>query len=116
MSRDFPSRSLSRGREYGTITIATPVEINGVRGDVGIAVKNTNKNYYHVHRILATDCLIFDVEKQKTDTVKGEGVTKNGSLAAPDESVYRNSKSQNTVNVKKFSLKGTDSILKQTKG
>ena len=52
-----------KGRNYQTITIAGPVIINNLRGNVAVVVKRTNEYYYHVHRIVASDGLIFRIKK-----------------------------------------------------
>ena len=44
-----------KGRNYETVTIAAPVVINGVRGNVGVIVKQGGKNKYKTHRILMPD-------------------------------------------------------------
>ena len=44
-----------KGRSFGSITIAAPVTINGITGDMAVVVKQTGKNRYYAHRILMPD-------------------------------------------------------------
>ncbi len=44
-----------KGRSFGSITIAAPVTINGITGDMAVVVKQTGKNRYYTHRILMPD-------------------------------------------------------------
>lgn len=71
-----------KSREYGTITIAAPVEINEKRGNMAVVVRQTGKKYYKVHRILTPDGKVFEIDKD-TELTNGGGVTENGSLATP---------------------------------
>ena len=52
---------------FSTYTIAAPVLINGVRGNVAVTVKKTGKNRYKTHRILMPDGSQFVYEKTKKD-------------------------------------------------
>ena len=47
-----------KNRGYNTITFAAPVEINGVRGNMAVTIKETNK--YKMHRILLPDGSMFE--------------------------------------------------------
>lgn len=40
-----------KGRNFGTVTIAAPVMINGVRGNMAAVVQMTGKNHYHTQDI-----------------------------------------------------------------
>ncbi len=53
--KDISEHKDHKGRAYGTITIAAPVKINGVIGNVAVIVRQTGKNRYHTHRILMPD-------------------------------------------------------------
>lgn len=55
-----------KGRNFGTVTIAAPVMINGVRGNMAAVVQMTGKNHYHTHRILMPDGSAFEF-RQKND-------------------------------------------------
>lgn len=52
-------------RQKHTITIAAPIEINGVRGNMGVVVNLTNNKYY-VHRVIMPDgsSFKFDIKKR----------------------------------------------------
>lgn len=56
-----------KGRAYDTLTIAAPVSINGVRGNMGVVIRMTGKNRYHTHRILMPDGSEFKFETIKKD-------------------------------------------------
>ncbi len=81
-----------KGREFGTTTIAAPVEIGGVRGNVGIVVKKTKGNVFKALRILMPNGTLFVLDK---NTEASSGLT--GALsqrwdthAAPTEDASKN--------------------------
>ena len=39
-------------RNFGSVTIAAPIVINGVRGNMAVVVQMTTTNHYHTHRVL----------------------------------------------------------------
>ena len=69
-------------RKKATVTFAAPVELNGIRGNMGIVV-NVRDGHYYTHRIILPDGKAFTF----TDTKKGttqeshQGVPENRSLA-----------------------------------
>lgn len=56
-------------REKHTITLAAPVELNGIRGNMAVVV-NMRNNQYKVHRILMPDGSIFKFGEIKNDAVR----------------------------------------------
>ncbi|MGI5873141.1 MAG: hypothetical protein ACOX8R_00560 [Bacillota bacterium] len=74
-------KSNHKGRDYGTVTFAAPVIINGVRGNMAVVVKRTGKNYYKMHRVISPTGKVLDMEN--AEPTYGGGVTENGSLATP---------------------------------
>lgn len=74
-----------KGREYGTVTFAAPVVINGKRGNMAVVVKQTTENFYKVHRILTPDGSVFDLSETTNEagsSLAGES-PETGSLATP---------------------------------
>lgn len=71
-------------RGYPTITLAAPVVINGVRGNMAATVKETNARRYSTHRIVMPDgsAFVFDIKKDAGSST-ARGVAKNGSYASP---------------------------------
>lgn len=69
-----------KGRGYGTITFAAPVEINGVRGNMAVVVRQTKGQRYDVHRILMPDgsAFVFHEKANAVSTTVG-GVTEAAS-------------------------------------
>lgn len=69
-----------KGRGYGTITFAAPVEINGVRGNMAVVVRQTKGHRYDVHRILMPDgsAFIFREKANAVSTTVG-GITEAAS-------------------------------------
>ncbi len=63
---EIEERSVHKNREHGTITFAAPVEINGIRGNVAVVVKETKGHRYKTHRILMPDGSAF-VLNEKTE-------------------------------------------------
>ena len=98
---EISSRDDHKGRNYGTVTIAAPVTINGKRGNMAVVVKQTTDNYYKVHRILTPDGSVFnlsEVTNEAEPTIAGES-PKNGSLATPKDSASNASIAQDGSNV-----------------
>lgn len=69
-----------KGRGYGTITFAAPVEINGVRGNMAMVVRQTKGQRYDVHRILMPDgsAFVFHEKANAVSTTVG-GITEAAS-------------------------------------
>lgn len=69
-------------REKQTVTFAAPVELNGVRGNMGVVI-NRNGNHYYAHRIVLPDGTVFQFSGINKDTTQelSRGVTVSGSLA-----------------------------------
>ena len=91
-----------KNRDYDTITIAAPIEVNGTRGIVGAVVtKIEGKNKYRVHRILTPDGseFVFETKRKDTEPTSGEplsndkhapiGSASKKSIAQPEDSVNR---------------------------
>lgn len=69
-----------KGRGYGTITFAAPVEINGVRGNMAVVVRQTKGQRYDVHRILMPNgsAFVFQEKANAVSTTVG-GITEAAS-------------------------------------
>lgn len=87
-------------RGFPTITFAAPVEINGVRGNMAVVVKQESKNVYKTHRIIMPDGSAFEYN-EKAEPSTARGVTGNGSFASPISSAFSDSVAQPTDSVKK---------------
>ena len=74
-----------KGRQRGSVTIAAPVEINGVRGNMAVALTQTTRTHYHTHRILMPDgsTFIFTNENDAELTPAGELPAKQALIAEP---------------------------------
>ena len=83
-------------RDKHTITLAAPVELNGIRGNMAVVV-NMRNNMYKVHRILMPDGSMFKFEEIKKDAERESqrGVPK-GSLANATSPASNNSISQDS--------------------
>lgn len=95
-----------KGREYNTVTIAAPIEVNGTRGIVGAVVtKIDGKNKYRVHRILTPDGseFVFDVKRKDAEPTSGEPLS--SDKRAPIGSASKRSISQDPDSVnRKYSI------------
>ena len=81
-----------KGRNFGTVTIAAPVMINGVRGNMAAVVQMTGKNHYHTHRILMPDGSAFEFRQKNSTDSKPAGATPNTDAhATPMDSVHNSS-------------------------
>ncbi len=99
-----------KDREYGTVTIAAPVTIDGQRGNMAVVVKKTTENFYKVHRILTPDGAVFELSATENEaelTPAGES-PETGSLATPISSASINiiSETEPGVNGDSSSLQG----------
>lgn len=99
---EITKRDTHKGRNYGTVTIAAPITINGKRGNMAVVVKKTDGNYYKVHRILTPDGSVFelvDTKREAKSTPTGEA-PKNGSLATSKDFASETIVNENLGNVK----------------
>ena len=69
-----------KGREYDTTTFAAPIEINGHRGNMAVVVRQEDRNYYKVHRLLLPDGSQF-VFNEKRDIAERAGRENNLDLS-----------------------------------
>ena len=91
-----------KGRDFGTVTIAAPVEINGVRGNMAAVVKRTGKDHYHTHRILMPDGSAFEFLVQENTEPKPAGaLSETDTHATPMDPVSENRIAQNGSTVKR---------------
>lgn len=68
-----------KGRNYDTVTIAAPVEINGKRGNMAVVVKKTKGNRYKVHRILTPAGETFILPEMANAEMNTVGAVTNNS-------------------------------------
>ena len=106
-----------KSKKENTVTIAAPVVINGVRGNVGAIVKLGGKKRYHVHRILMPDGSVFSFENKKTEPNGVDMITNNGKQGPTISSALNKSISdlQQKGN-KKLSLPDTEYMVAVEKG
>ena len=86
-----------KGRNYDTITIAAPVEINGVRVNMAAVVKRTKGNKYKVHRILTPAGRVFALDKKANAEMNTVGAFINGSQSLRGSAPAINSASKNNI-------------------
>ena len=101
------SRENHKGRNFGTVTIAAPVEINGIRGNMAAVVQLTGKNHYHTHRIIMPDGSAFAFNAEKNTESKPAGaLLQKSTHATPIESVSKHSiRHENEKSNTKFSVR-----------
>lgn len=101
------SRENHKGRNFGTVTIAAPVEINGIRGNMAAVVQLTGKNHYHTHRIIMPDGASFEFLTEKNTESKPAGaLPKTDTHATPIDSASTNSIHSSAGNSQeKFSMR-----------
>ena len=95
-----------KNRLYDTVTFAAPVELNGVRGNMAVVVRQTGKNYYKAHRIVMPDGTQMLLD-EKRDTAETAGGVENNSGLSPTDNVSTDIISQNTEevnNTNKYSI------------
>ena len=105
-----------KGRGYGTVTIAAPVTINGIRGNMAVVVKkNIGDSDYRMHRILTPNGAKFsfdDISDIKKETATKPSGATTSAVAPTIGSVSNNnipyaSESVNT----KFKLRSDSDYL-----
>ena len=90
-------------RGFQTVTFAAPVEINGMRGNMAVVVKQESRNVYKTHRILMPDGSTFEYNNNAEPST-ARGVARNGSYASPISSASTSIVAENPENIK-FSLR-----------
>lgn len=70
-----------KSRGFSTVTIAAPVSIGGVRGNMGAVVKMLGRNLYKTHRVLLPDGSVFSYETEKAEPKPLGGAAENGPHA-----------------------------------
>ena len=86
-----------KGRNYDTITIAAPVEINGERANMAAVVKQTKGNKYKVHRIFTTDGISFSLKKTADAEMNTARAFTNGSQSLGGSALTINSASKTSI-------------------
>jgi hypothetical protein len=90
-----------KNRGYNTITFAAPVEINGVRGNMAVTIKETNKYKYKMHRILLPDGSMFEFLDNEKNSSYNDGTVDDNVNGSPSiATVSNNSISENKPIVK----------------
>jgi hypothetical protein len=75
-----------KNRPYDTYTFAAPVEINGMRGNMAVVVRQDGKNYYKAHQIVMPDGTQMIID-EKRDTAERAGGVENNSGLSPTDNV-----------------------------
>lgn len=57
------SHEKHKGRVQGSFTIAAPIAVNGVRGNMSVIVHRTTKNFFHAYRVLLPTGANFTFEE-----------------------------------------------------
>lgn len=86
-----------KGRGYGTVTYAAPVEINGVRGNMAVVVRQTNGNRYDVHRIVMPDGAAFEFKKKANAVPTSAGGITNIAKASGEVDPAINTASKRSI-------------------
>ena len=94
-----------KGRQRGSMTIAAPVEINGVRGNMAVALTETTSRHYHTHRIVMPDgsTFVFNENEDAESKPAGELPAKQALIAEPinstsDDTIAQRREESNTPN------------------
>ena len=86
-----------KGRNYDTVTIAAPVEINGRRGNMAVVVKKTKGNRYKVHRILTPEGETFILPEMANAEMNTVGAVTNNSQSLGGSTPAINSASKFSI-------------------
>ena len=104
-----------KGRNFGTVTIAAPVKINGQRGNMAVIVMKTSNYFYKTHRIVLPNGAAFVFsENEETEPTPSRGYTENSAHAKTISSASEDRVAQNSDDVKKLVYDfSTDDRIKQ---
>lgn len=83
-----------KGRAYDTVTFAAPVSINGQRGNLAVVVRQEERNYYKVHRLVMPDGSQFILDQKNKDIAETAGGVQKDSGLSPTDNVFTNSITQ----------------------
>lgn len=79
-----------KGRKYDTVTIAAPVILNEVRGNMAVVVRNQGKHYYKIHRIVMPNGSQFTFENKKEILPEGRAAVKKTAGLSPMANISTN--------------------------
>ena len=94
---EIGGHDMHKGRNYDTVTIAAPVEINGKRGNMAVVVKRTSGNRYKVHRIMTPEGSAFTMPEMANAEMNTVGAVTNGSQSLGGSTPAINSASRNSI-------------------
>ncbi len=86
-----------KGRDYETLTIAAPVELNGKRGNMAVVVMKTKGNRYKVHRILTPEGTAFALPEMTNAEPTTVGTVTSGSQSLGGSAPAISSASENSI-------------------
>lgn len=86
-----------KGRDYETLTIAAPVELNGKRGNMAAVVMKTKGNRYKVHRILTPEGTAFALPEMTNAEPTTVGAVTSGSQSLGGSAPAISSASENSI-------------------
>jgi hypothetical protein len=86
-----------KGRDYETLTIAAPVELNGKRGNMAAVVMKTKGNRYKVHRILTPEGTAFALPEMTNAEPTTVGTVTSGSQSLGGSAPAISSASENSI-------------------
>lgn len=78
-----------KGRNYDTVTIATPIIMDENRYNMAVIIRKQDKNYYKVHKIMLPDGATMSFEN-KENSAERAGLTENGADLSPADAVSTN--------------------------
>lgn len=92
-----------KARGKHTVTIGAPIEINGIRGNMGVVVNMNGKHAYSARVLLPDGSVFVFSEKEETPQGMHQGVLKNESLADTTSDVSDDSIFPDTEKVNSYS-------------
>ena len=102
-----------KGRNVETITFSAPVEINGVRGNVAVVVKQT-KNFFKALRILTPEGKTYSLSGyEKTEPTPSQHTPASGAQSTTIGSVDINISQPGEKSNPKFSMRERDEDLQK---
>lgn len=93
MGINIHSTDSHKGRvNVGSITFAAPITVNGVRGNMAVTLKLTDRNYYKMHRVLTPDGSVLVLadnikDAEPTTSEKSESSSRSTISSASDANV-----------------------------
>ncbi len=106
-----------KDRGYSTTTFGAKIRLNGQSASIAVVVKQTNKNYYKVHRVLMSDDSVLEFIDNKKEELETARVAREKTrvLSKPTNSSNNSiSQNKNTVNASMYEKASKKGVITES--